>query len=126
MKFKLREEMYLSDQARIDYLKQAKKSKQNCDYEEISDDDIFETNDLIVAGRCGKFVWFYEFWTPSCWEGLYMKEEYKGLDEKEAIDKFMTERFPTLAKAINGEIYNWDYNESDIYDGGRLTVIIHI
>ena len=34
-----------------------------------------------------KQIIFWEGWVKSCWEGLYIKQDYKGLSKPEAIEK---------------------------------------
>lgn len=44
---------------------------------------------------------YYEGFVKSCWDGLYSKSEYKGLNKIDAVDKLVNDRISEIAKNNN-------------------------
>lgn len=102
--------MYISDQIRIHYIKDALKKNEGFNKKITPSFLIFNTPDLtyVQADNSGR-IFYFEQWVSSCWEALYQKSEYKGLKKNEAIDKFIKERFSKIANELNVQIKNYSY-----------------
>jgi hypothetical protein len=68
------------------------------------DDQVYIQNDL----KNNKFI-FWEGWVSSCWEALYQKDEYDGLNKVECIEKIIKERFPRIGYEFGFNIESYDY-----------------
>lgn len=75
----------------------------------IDDWDGYEWQTYIQNDLENNQIIYYEGWVSACWEGLYSKDEYKGLSKTEAIEKMMKERVPIIAEKLNLEIISHNY-----------------
>jgi hypothetical protein len=74
--------------------------------------ELNDAPDLVIVKKDGEKLKYYELYCKACWDGLYAKEEYKGLSHAEAIDKFMKERFPAIAERAGATIDNYIFNKN--------------
>jgi hypothetical protein len=101
--------IYTSDKIRAGYLIDGLNKKISVDnYSKICMTIDLE-EDLTMVINLGDTVVYYEKYATSCWEALFQKPEYKGLTKKEALDKFMSERFPIIADCCEMKITNWTF-----------------
>lgn len=121
---------YESDQIRLDMMKEALERIEEDDFEDMTEKVIYE--DLVDPSEFDGYpdqtyiqyepdeneITLWEGWSQLCWDGLYSKEEYEGLEEREALKKLIKERLiPSMEtlglKYIDYEImfYEAIYNE---------------
>lgn len=108
---------YISDRIRLDYLKNAIDSK--ISNEQPSANKLKDTydgyDDLTIVYNRGTYIDYYEGFVQSCWVGFYNKEEYKGLNKTEIVDKFISDRFSKIAKLLNYKIVDYDFKNSILH-----------
>jgi hypothetical protein len=79
------------------------------------DDQVYIQN-LLSEDK----IVFYEGWVDSCWNAVYQKPQYKGLNEKEVIKSIIENRFPRIAEEFNMEVKDYGY----YYDDGYIMYVI--
>jgi hypothetical protein len=97
--------------------------------EEPDTDDLLDPYDgyddetYIQQLENGEFM-YYEGWSKLCWKGLYRQPKYKGMSKKEALDQFLSVRFPIIARETNTVIldsgYDWYESWRDDVDDGYI------
>jgi len=103
---------YVSDRIRYSYLEDALSSDDSNSITKTSRSLLLDQDDLSYVEKKDGFIYYSELWVSSCWEGLYSKPEYKGLNKNEALQKIMSERFPLVADLLNLEIVDWSFDNS--------------
>lgn len=103
---------YISDRIRYSYLKDFLNSDIPPSNIKVNRRFLLEQDDLIYIEKKDVFIYYYELWVASCWEGLYSKPEYSELDRDEAIQKTMDERMSVIADMLNLEIVEWSFVNS--------------
>ena len=68
------------------------------------DDQVYIQNNL----KNNEFI-FWEGWVDSCWDALYIKPQYEGLNKIDAIEKVITERFPRIGEEFGYIIKDYNY-----------------
>jgi len=104
---------YASDKIRLDYLKQGLEKPQVSDDGMIDPSNIEGAEDLVVVLNHGNYVMFYEMFVESCWDALFEKPEYVGLDEETAIEKLVMNRFTKIAEAAGEKVLDWKMDWED-------------
>jgi hypothetical protein len=108
---------YSSDETRFETLKNA---IQNNKFVSIPNDDevhkSLENFDGTFVIKKNDIIEFREYWVESCWEGLYEKEEYKGLSKYDAMVKFVNERFKKVCDELNLKFLAWEFEEVDDWE----------
>lgn len=82
------------------------------------DDQVYIQNNLSE----NEFI-FWEGWVDSCWDSLYLKDEYKGLSKVESIEKIIKNRFPRIGDEFLFKIKEWNYFK---YKGKFIMKIVFI
>lgn len=121
---------YTSDEIRMDMMKESLERIEEGDIDDMTEEVIYE--DLVDPSEFDGYpdqtyiqyepnnneITIWEGWSELCWEGLYSKPEYEGMEEREALEKLIKERLiPSMEslglKYIDHEIlfYNAIYNE---------------
>ena len=100
---------YESDRIRLDEIKSALNDDLWDDDETYSVDDLYQTDWLSKALNKENYVDYYELFVKACWDGMFQKPEYKGLDKKSAVEKLINERFSKIAKLLNLSIIDWNF-----------------
>jgi hypothetical protein len=91
------------------------------DYEMLLDDwDGYDDQVYIQNLLSEDKIVFYEGWVDSCWNAVYQKPQYKGLNEKEVIKSIIENRFPRIAEEFNMEVKDYGY----YYDDGYIMYVI--
>jgi len=103
---------YESDKIRMNEIKSALNDDVWDDEDTYNSSDLMETEWLSKALNKGNYIDYYEMFVQACWDGMFQKPEYKGLDKKTAVAKLVNERFSKIAKLLNLTIKNWDYNSN--------------
>ncbi|MCK9477061.1 MAG: hypothetical protein M0R46_14135 [Candidatus Muirbacterium halophilum] len=115
---------YISDNIRYDLLKKTIDSdiidSHTPSKKEITD-SLWKLEGIFCYNRPDNTIEFYEYWVKSCYDGLYMKPEYKNLSKEEAIDLFMSDRFSLIAKKANCEVINYEFVKKP-YSHDTLTI----
>lgn len=103
---------YESDKIRMAEIK-------SCLYDDVWDEedvydesDLMETEWLSKALNKGEYIDYYEMFVQACWDGIFQKQEYKGLDKKTAVSKLVNERFTKIAYLLNLTINSWSYSDN--------------
>ena len=101
---------YPSDEIRLSYIEDA--LKEPISDKEPSHMEILNSDDWTIVRNFGNKIIYYEFWGKPCWDALFQKEEYRGLTRKEAIDKFIIDRFTPMVNSIGYNVgkVNFRYN----------------
>lgn len=79
-------------------------------------DEGYEYQTYIQNNLENNEIIFYEGWSKLCWKALYKRKSYKGLSKTEALDKFIAERVPIIARECNLIIKDVSYYWSEQYD----------
>jgi len=103
---------YESDNIRLNIIKSSLDDDEWDMDDSYNEDDLQETEWLSAALNKGGFIDFYELFVPSCWESMFQKEEYKGLNKEDALNKLVNERFENIAKALSLSIKGWAYHNN--------------
>ena len=111
---------YSSDEIRYDAIVKKLGSKKT--FKVPSEDEInaslYDYDAVFVYNR-GDYMEFIEYWVDECWEALYEKPEYNGLNKEQATDLFVKDRFQRIADKLNMEIIDYTFTPIDddyIYD----------
>ncbi len=76
-------------------------------------------DDLVFVENDGDDIIFYEGFVKSCWDSLFMKEEYKGLSKDEAVQKMIKDRFARISNDLGLDIKEYTF------DGEILEIIFN-
>ena len=74
-------------------------------------------DDLVFVENDGNDIIFYEGFVKSCWDSLFLKDEYKGLSKDDAVNKMIEERFTRISNDLGLKIHDY------IFDGKILKII---
>jgi len=111
---------YESDSMRKNYIEMAKKKKAYPEKDvSVGQWDLVRSEDWVIVINAGDKIIYYEYWGEPCWVAIYQKPEYKGLTHNEAVDKFMADRFPSIAASVGESVIGYTYTEYD--DEGYLS-----
>lgn len=106
----LRENLtYESDNIRLNEIKSALGDDIWDDNETYSANDLRETEWLSKALNKQAYIDYYELFVQACWNGMFQKPEYKGLDKKQGVNKLVSERFTEIANQLNLKIVEWSF-----------------
>jgi hypothetical protein len=72
-------------------------------------------DDLSFVADRGDYIDYYEGFVQSCWDGVYIKQEYKGLSKSDAVEKMVDERFSKIAAHLNLKIKSWSFKKSVLH-----------
>jgi hypothetical protein len=67
-------------------------------------------DDLVFVENDNDKIIFYEGFVKSCWDSLFMKDEYKGLSKDEAVQKMIDGRFTRIADDLDLIIEDWNFD----------------
>jgi len=100
-----------SDNIRFYYIQKAlyEPTEEKVDIKKLTDTwDGYD--DLVFVENNGDSIIFYEGFVKSCWDSLFMKEEYRGLSKEEAVQKMIDDRFTRISNdsGITIEDYSFD------------------
>ncbi len=101
-----------------DFLKKVKDNPEynteTPDYDMLLDDWDGYDDQVYIQNKVDSII-FWEGWVESCWDAAFKKEQYKGLEKSEVIDKIIEERFPRIAEEFDMEIIDYGYIDNDGY-----------
>lgn len=100
-----------SDNIRFYYIQKAlyEPKEEKVDIKKLTDTwDGYD--DLVFTENDGNDIIFYEGFVKSCWDSLFMKDEYNGLSKEEAVQKMIDERFTRISNdlGLNLKEYSFD------------------
>jgi len=107
---------YFSDGIRYDALKDALNDELWDDNEHVLETDLQDAEWLTMILNKKNYLDYYELFVQECWNALYQKEEYKGLNNQDAVHKLVTDRFTKIADALGLIIQDW------LFDGDILNI----
>jgi hypothetical protein len=72
-------------------------------------------DDLLFVKNRGTYIDYYEGFVDSCWDAIYSKPEYVGLNKKEAVDKLVNDRIIKISNDLNIKILYYTFKKSILY-----------
>ena len=100
-----------SDNIRFYYIQKAlyEPTEKKVDIKKLTDTwDGYD--DLVFVESNGDSIVFYEGFVKSCWDSLFMKEEYKGLSKEEAVQKMIDDRFTRISNDLGLTIEDYSFD----------------
>jgi len=84
--------------------------KETPDFDLLTDDwDGYDDQVYIQNKLNDDTIIFYEGWVDSCWDAVYNKQQYQGMDEEQVIDDIIRNRFPRIGDEFNMIINDYGY-----------------
>lgn len=133
---------YFSDAFRMDTMEDFLDELKRGDEEFLEEHEDEPDTDMLLDPHEGydkqtyiqykeKRIIYWEGWSNYCWKSLYDKKEYDGLSKREAMKKFIEERFVPSMEALGLKFVSSDYwfeqSWSDgVADGYIMKVIFEL
>jgi hypothetical protein len=119
---------YLSDASRIDSVDEVLSAIKNNDYENYIDDpdtdmlldphDGYNFQTYIQYDENNNEIVYWEGWSKYCWNSLYNKKEYKGLNKEKAVKKLIDERLKPSLESLGLLFVNYDLIWTESFEDG--------